>query len=598
MSKKNIKTNIYKDKKETSSFDDGNGVMASFGRRVEWWPLNKGYLSDTELLKSNRNDYGRTIDIRVPQGYHAQVQKSWEMYETDRLFRYLIDRCIDFGANGSEWEVPLNKIDTDKVDIAAKSQEREDKEKLVWDTWAANINEDVPNVMTGIDEINKWIIKHLLLCGMTPLQWEWGDLEVDGEVYIVPIRMTVSNPLSIALDRKTDSFTDESIFLKKGTQNKIKEGYKEELVGLYSDPDKNLNYIELSVMGKNKTAKREAFCVKYNWSPGDNTALVYGKNVQVGQGLYPTPPFVGLFETLILRKALKAADIAILDGIIHYIIDWEIGDNTVIEGPGGKRTMPNQPRPAKKDSSGNKIEKSTIEMAREIITSENRSPVMQLFHPYYMKLNIRMPDVTTLISAEKYIQTTIEIYEAFGILVSPPTVKIDLGDINIFNFEEMLENIRQRHIKRFWESLAKEIIKRNKGKLINIPNYIFNVLNTKSNDFKNSIYAIGKIGKVSTRTLQQIHGLNNKVEKARIAKEVLSGEKEMYDKNTPVSFVQSVVGKDRNTSNIDRNLNSNDKNSKNKNSKNKDTTVSISANTQTGRPKGAKDKNKRTVNKQ
>jgi hypothetical protein len=293
-------------------------------------------------------------------------------------------------------------------------------------------------------------------------------------------------------------------------------------------------------MGQESKPKTEGFAIKYKWSPADNTALVYGRNVSVGQGLYPTPPFIGLCEILIMRRALTAADLAILDGIINFIIDWEIGDNTKIYTSPGKESLPNQPRPAKYDSSGAKIEKSTIEMAKEMITSDTRGNVMQLFHPYYIKLNIKMPDTAVLLNTAKYTQSTVEVYQAFGILLSPADKRMDFAGINVQNFEELLENLRQKHIKRFWEALASEIIERNKGKLTVTPNMIFKPLNTKTEAFRQSLWNLMKIGKISTRSLLQAYGLDDRVEIQRIAQEILAGEKDLTDRQVPVSYVQSA----------------------------------------------------------
>jgi hypothetical protein len=512
--------------------------------RIQW-----GVMSEREekeyLRKSSRSDYARVVDIRVPLGYHAQVKKSWEMYEIDRTFRYLIDRCEDFAANGFEWEIPVEQKMNWLVWLKQKltnEETKEEKEHKFWNSWAATINKNVANVLPGIDEINKWIVKHFMLGCMAPLQWEWGTIEVDKEEYEVPVRMTIHNPLSIALDREQGVFTKEEMYLKLPLgKRKISETTKEVPVGLGAFITKGQDWLPIPIMGTVEDAHTEGFALKYKWSPGDNTALVYGRNVHVGQGLYPTPPFVGLFEILVLRRALIAADLAILDGVINFILDWEIGDATVLKDRSGKETMPNQPRPAKYDANGAKIEKSSIEMAKEIITSDTRGNVMQLFHPYYYKLNIKMPDTAVLLNATKYIQSTVELYEAFGILMSPSDKRMDFSGINTQNFEQMLDNLRLFHIRRFWEALATEMVKRNKDKLSVVPNMIFKPLNTKTESFLNGLLSLINRGKISWETLLQGYGLDKKVEAQRIAKELKSGEKALADAQVPVSFVQAKV---------------------------------------------------------
>jgi len=513
--------------------------------RVQWGIMSaqeeKEYLS-----KSSRSDYGRVIDIKIPLGYHSQVKKSWEMYETDRLFRYLIDRCEDFAANGFEWEIPveqkINWLDWLKSKISNEPTQ-EEKEHKVWNYFAANINKKVANVIPGIDEINKWIVKHFLLGCMAPLQWEWGLVKVDNIEYELPVRMTIHNPMSIALDRKNGTFIEEEMYLKRSSagQDKIIESQKIDPIGLNSFITKDQSWYKIPAMGTG--GKTEGFALKYKWTPGDNTALVYGRNVSIGQGLYPTPPFVGLIEDIVLRRALKAADLAILDGVINFILDWEIGDATILKDKSGREILPNQPRPAKYDSSGKQIEKSSIEMAKEIITSDTRGNVMQLFHPYYYKLNIKMPDTAVLLNSAKYIQATTEIYEAFGILLSPGDKNMDFSSINIQNFEQMLENIRLFHIRRFWEALASEIVDRNEEKLSVVPNMVFKPLNTKTEAFLTGLLNLINRGKISWETLLQGYGLDKKVEAQRIAKEIKSGEKALTDANVPVSFVQAKVNK-------------------------------------------------------
>ena len=457
-------------------------LSAQFGQRVKW-----GILPSSEeekyFMKSARSDYGRAVDIRIPLGYHAQVKKSWEMYNTDRIFRYLVDRCGDFGANGFEWELPIIKSaglwHKVKSRFIGKKQTQEDKEKKLWDKWAAKINFGVPNVIPGIDEINKWMFKHTLLSAMNPLEWEWGPMDIDGTTYEVPVRMTIHNPLSIALVRKDTRFVSEEAWLKISTKKVLDETPTMSDVSMYNNPVAGQGWIKLNLMGINgKKSKQEAFIVKYNWTPGDNTALVYGRNVSVGQGLYPAPPFVGLYETLITRRALSAADLAILDGIINYILDWEIGDNTKIKSNTGSEKLVNQPRPAKKDSSGTVIEESSIDLAKKIITTDTRGPVMQLFHPYYIKLDIKMPAIDALINNSKYEHTTMELFQAFGVFIAQNSRRE--MDISTANFEQMLDNIRLNHIKRFWETLCTQIVNRNKDKLSTIPNMIFNPLNTKN----------------------------------------------------------------------------------------------------------------------
>jgi len=526
-------------------------VKAEYGQRVKWLGYQEGTVyyeqkSQGEFLKGNRTDYGRAIDIRIPKGYHAQVSKSWEMYDTDRIFRYLIDRCGEFGANGFEWEVPLNieegllnrifdKVKKGKIHSSIRKIE---KEKKVWDHWAANINKGVPNVLPGIDEINKWIYKHCLLSAMGVLDWEYDTVEVDKVRYELPVRMTIHNPLSIALDRDNVRFVSEKIFLKI-SENQKKIVSSSQYVNLSNGSGVDIRFLglELPQMGANSKNTTEAFALKYNWTPGDNTTLVYNGSTSVGQGLYPTPPFVGLFENLLLRKGLTAADLSIIDGVIDYLLVWKIGNDAKDE----KGRLINQPRPAKYTSAGAKIAKSSIEMAQEIITKDTRGSVLQLFLPYFYDLKIITPDVAALVSTDKYIEAILELFIAFGIFISPPRTDLKIKDLNIANFEQMVENIRKNHIRRFWESLCSEIVKRNPGTLTILPNMVFNPLNTQDADFRTGIFNLAKLGLVSKESTQKAYRLDKKTELARIIKEVASGEKDLFDVSVPISYKQSAV---------------------------------------------------------
>ena len=536
-------------KKITNSFSTKDNSIQSMlsqkGYHVQWGLMSPKEEEDYINSRfSNRTDYAKNMDIRIPQGYHAQVKKVWEMYSMDRLFKYLVDRAAQFGANGFEWEIPTDEpIWNLKDDKDKKILEKIDKEKKIWDKWAASINTRVANVIPGIDEINKWLFKHLLLGGMGPLEWEWGPLKVDGVTYQFPIKMTIYNTLSVVLAREGGNFDDEEIWIKVGTKKVRKQEVNTiDQVSSYSNPKKSdPNWHEISVMGRSRGRykRQEGFALKYNWSPGDNTALFSGKTPVIGSGLYPNVPYVGLFEILMLRKALIAADLSILDGVINYIIDWEIGDPTVVDGQ-----MPNQPKPEKKNSSGAVIEKSTIQLVKEMITEDTRANVMQLFHPYYIKLKIITPDIKSLVSSEKYIQSIVELFLAFGILMSPSDRRVDFTDINIANFEQIIDDLRINHIKRFWESLCTEIVRRNGDKIKYIPNMVFNPLSTQSTRFRGELIALAEFGKLSSESLLQAFRKDKNVELARIAKEISSGEKDMMDKNVPVSYKQQSVNSD------------------------------------------------------
>ena len=576
---------MAKKKLEKISQEDTHSIYTDCGFRVKYGLLPAkdeiSYLNNS-LQKSNRNDYARVVDIRIPQGYHAQVKKSWEMYELDRLFRYLVDRQTDFASNGFEWELPYKKEskqgwwDFIQSIINGKSSEvnKLEKEKNFWDSWSSNINKDVPNVIQGLDEIIKWMFKSFKLNAMAPMHWEWGVMKIDNVEYQVPIRMVIQNCLSVVLTRKSDSFIDEQYWIKLSPFEDLTESNKNNtsIATIYEKPQEESDRWHripiLNVLGE-EDSKEQGFVLKYAWSPSDNTALNQGRTITVGQGLYPTPPYVSMYDILMLRRALTASDLAILDGVINYVLDWSIGDNT--QDKNGR--MVNQPKIATKDSSGNITRKSDIQLAKEAITNDNRGPVMQIFHPYYYKLEIKTPDVTSLISIEKYNHSTSELLCGFGILVGPVGSNNNFDKINTQNFEEDIDSMRHS-VKRFFESLCSEIIRRNPETLSITPNLTFNVLNTKLDEFRNSLVNLMKIGKISTKTLLQSHNLDDRVEITRIASELASGEKQLTDKNVPISYKQVAVNSDGET--VD---------------------TSLSSEEQGGRPSGSRQKEPKKVAK-
>lgn len=538
-SKPTKKSSKFQQIKEKTINTYSEGSVQSFNRQKS---VSFGFMSESEelkFLKSTRNDYGREVSLTIPQGYHAQAKKAWEMYDMDRLFRFLIDRTGDFGANGFEWELPI-EIDDDITDEQINDVK---KEKKVWNKWAKELNKSSGNVLPGINEINKWLFKNILLTGMAPLEWEYNNVIVDGITYLLPTKMTMYNALSTVLDRDNAAFASEEVYIKlaNNSEGKKREYDTSNQANSYSRPNKDSTmWRNIKLLGQNGNSKTQGFVIKYNWSPADNTAQISGTNVTVGQGLYPTPPFLGLYPILILRQQLVAADVSILDGVINYIIDWSIGDD--VKDDDGN--LIHEPRPEKKDASGTVIEKSTMAMVKEMITSNNKGNVMQLFHPYYYKMDIKMPDTALLLSADKYTQSIVEILYAFGMILSPTDRTVDFTEINTANFEQIIDGIRINHIKMFWESLCAEIVERNGGALKIVPNMIFNPLNTQNDKFRQSIYNLAKIGKVSTEALHQAHKLDTKTEVLRIADEIKSGTKDITDKNVPISFVQSVAGQD------------------------------------------------------
>jgi len=243
-----------------------------------------------------------------------------------------------------------------------------------------------------------------------------------------------------------------------------------------------------------------------------------------------------------MRKQLRAMDMQISDGFINKILLWKIGDKD------------NPPSPAKKDTDGKIIEKSSVAAAREMIEASNSKTLKQLFMPYYVDLDIKTPDIQPLLAQEKYAEATVQLLWKFGILVAPPgDSRLNFTDINVKNFEQLIDFIRKFHYGRFVEGIiARQIVEKNKDKLTEIPSLCFNMLNTKDENFKAGIRDLMKIGKVDTKIGLQSHGINRDVVVSNIKEELGSNEltqgeldkasmKSLFDENVPVSYKQRVA---------------------------------------------------------
>ena len=105
-------------------------------------------------------------------------------------------------------------------------------------------------------------------------------------------------------------------------------------------------------------------------------------------------------------------------------------------------------------------------------------------------------------------------------------------------------NLRQTHIARFWEMIARRVINhpRNRGVFkSSAPNYQWRPIQTRVAEWRDELVQIGKMGRVSWETLWRAMGLNPSAEAARIISENDSGLSEEANDHTPVQYTQSVV---------------------------------------------------------
>lgn len=463
------------------------------------------------------------IPHTIPTGYHERVAQIWKNYDTDDGFSYLIDRISHYGVNGTSWR--------------CKDKGQED----FWNEWARRINSGfgkmgVDNIIPGLDEVQKWNMKHLALGGMAVNQWQWGSMEINGKTYQVPILWTLHNELSAKLRRKGIVFGKEDVYMKiTKKQSTSIQNLNREYARAYELDDIKNDFIKL----------KNAFALKYNYSSADNTREDLPASFDdVKSSLYPTPPFLTCNEFIAVRKQLRAMDLQITDGFINKILLWKIG------------TVDHPPVPAKKDKDGTITEESTITQVRKQIVADNTGTIKQLFVPYYVDLEIKTPDIQPLLAKDKYVEATVQLLWKFGILVAPSgDSRLNLTNINVANFEQLIDFIRLQHYRRFIEGIVcRQIVEKNKDKLTEIPSLTFNPLNTKTDEFRQGILDLMKIGKVDTKTGLKVFGINrdivianlkeeldeNRFDKENKGKYMGTSMKEMFDTNVPVSFRQQA----------------------------------------------------------
>lgn len=494
---------------------------------------------------------GAPINLMVhPRTYQQRVSRMWGAYATDPLFQFLIDRAVDFAANGFRWEVPA---ETEGQPWTERLKDRRalgrtEREEDFWAAWSAKVNERVPGVISGLHEIARWCARHLLLGGMFVPAWEIGEMAFGKQKFLVPTKITCYSPAQIALQRKRQLFAEERMFLRLPAGMKpmpLREGEQVEATPhvVFGDKVNNRDYQELPYIGMKfpVVAKdTEAMWIKFNWSPGDLVTIQQARHFMTGAGgLYPYPPFFSLLPQFVMRQKLIAADLAILDGIINYVLLWRCGDKD------------HPPKPPLRDSSGKVVEKGTIAQMQELIQAGRSGQAIELFLPYYVDLVIKMPDTSVLVNETKYVQSTLEILNRFGILFARTSAgsKERMERINITNFEEFLRGLRL-HMASFFQVLAAHIVRINEKKLAAVPNWTPSPLNTKNDAFISQLVALGKLGKLSLQSLLQFHGLDPAVEIPRIAQELSLDVDDLTNANVPVSYVQrtGVPGKGTTTS--------------------------------------------------
>lgn len=512
------------------------------------WGLPSMEFSPNELAreKVQATNLKEHVSLTIPYGYHSQVRKIAQMYRMDQLFRRMIERIVEFVCTGGEWELASNESEKDGKPTAKYKKLL--KQKQFWDYFSSRINDGMSNVIPGKDTIDEWIVRRLLLDGMAVTDWEWGKISVNGVTYEVPTKFVLHDPLSVVISRPQDRFGEETTWLYLGPKSQRSEEIKENENYTTPEFDKNHknDWVELAPLGSNKDTG--AFAIKYQWTTADNTATITKGSSVVGKGVYPVPPYIGLLSSTIQRQALTAADISILDSIIGTILVWSIGDATKTKQANNEETLPNQPYPEEKNDDGTVKNKAATEEFFDIIREQlsgddggNGAEGKMVAVPYYINGKyLEAPAINALLSSEKYVQPFIEILNAFGIIITPITgTPPKLEDLNRANLEQIILSI-QRYVKRFWETLCREIIKRNKS-LIEEPNLVWNPINTMTDNYREQLAGLAKRGRLSPQSDMRLHGRDPGVEIGLMKQNLANGTKKMLDDSTPVTFVQQTV---------------------------------------------------------
>lgn len=413
-----------------------------------------------ELLASTRGDMGGThLTMLVhPRTYQQRAMRVWEAFSTDSFFARMVNRSIEFCANGAKWEVPSRLDEESWVEKVKKWMSRRkdaqvEREEDFWNTWADNLNAGVPNVLPGLNEITRWAVKHLLLSGMFVPAWELGEMRFGKQTFLVPTRFTCYPASAITLRRTNALFMEEEIFLKLPPGAGSKTAYLTEGAPREASPVATTSSDQLSLppLGKGKeSADTEAFALKYGWTPGDLVTMRAGQLATTGQGIYPHPPFFALMPIFAMRQKLFASDLAILDSLINFILLWRVGDEK------------NPPKPPVRNAAGDVVQDGTIAQVRKLIQEDRVGPALELFLPYYVNLEIKTPDTTALLSEAKYVQSTIEIFQCVrpDQLVTTRRGHIPIAEVQIG--DEVLTH-RGR-----WRSVTKVFQRHHDGDLVGL----------------------------------------------------------------------------------------------------------------------------------
>lgn len=489
-------------------------------------------LRDLTLAPRNREmvalaRYRDMPKLGKPGDYHEKIKIIQGYYHKDPLFGSLVDMVTSYAADGHEWEVPMRNQSASILQkmvskLKGGFQLDSEKDEQVWREWDSELNTEINNVLPGTGEVDSWIMKKLQLTGMCALTWKYGTIKPgDGRNrdYTMPVIMVNWPSESVRLERPDRWDKPESFLLKlpdepdanRGEQNAVLEA---ETGDVKIDGKKYRRQMSVA----DHDPEFGSFVIKYNWSPGEVSIVDGEGEVEIHRGLYPDPPYERLIPALMLRESLFSSDLAILDGLINMIMMWVIG------------TEKYDPKAQQKNKDGTVIRESDVTIVKDMLKNQDVKQVLEVFLPYWVELKWSAPPTDTLMDAKKYIQATIEILQCFGIF-----------DEDRSFFKQLILNYRNKALIPYWRVVTTDVVERNNGNLGAPPNRRYAPLPFDREEIIDSINKSHERGELSTETLHRFLGINPAVERGRLQKEYLSGDRDIYNEMVPIQFSQDVV---------------------------------------------------------
>ena len=392
------------------------------------------------------------------KGYWGDVIKSLTIYDSDELIAGLIDRMRC--ASNQNYNFNLKDEYND--------------EELFWKEWADTINETAQNTPMGMKDVFRSIFQSLLTTGMAVPEVQWETKRINGKTYDIPNKISILPSLGVRLV-PGKNFGEEDIWLgidaetEKANLSTSDDDIKYD-IRYFGDPTAVLLTKRLPAIKRDN-----AEAIKFNWTSNNTT-------------LYPTPLMKRAFPSIALRHKYLEADMSLLNGIIERIIHVKVGDKDT--------------QLFATDESGD----GDLKMAANMFTADNISQMVVT--PYYYSIDIIQPDSTVLLKQDKYIQTTMNILNAFGIITDPDSSSNSTNDesLNLAMFKEYVKEM-QLQVASWFTKLCREVQRRNK-KLSGYPKITFDTPDLDDPNIKNQFIQMYNYGLLDAYSILEKFGFD------------------------------------------------------------------------------------------